>query len=231
MSFRILTVCTGNICRSPLAEQLLRDGLRDLPGVTVESAGTGALVGSGMPQQALALAAQYGVTDAEAHISRQLTEDIARGAGLVLALSRDHRQRIVELAPSVVRRTFTLREFAHIASQVTAEDLEESYEAPGASHGSRRSRREALEGATDGAGSGASEQDIVAAALAAAVAAAAPLRGLVAPLENAADYDVVDPFRRSDETYQRSGRELVPAAETIVAYLEGVVDWAKARTA
>ncbi len=42
--FKILTVCTGNICRSPLAEGLLRKVLRGLP-VEVSSAGTGALVG------------------------------------------------------------------------------------------------------------------------------------------------------------------------------------------
>ena len=64
MSFSILTVCSGNICRSPLAEQLLRVGLTDLAGVTVSSAGTIALVGEGMPAEAQALSVRYGATDA-----------------------------------------------------------------------------------------------------------------------------------------------------------------------
>ena len=47
-SFTILTVCTGNVCRSPIAEKLLRLELRDLPGVRVHSAGTNALVNAPM---------------------------------------------------------------------------------------------------------------------------------------------------------------------------------------
>ncbi|WP_461170405.1 arsenate reductase/protein-tyrosine-phosphatase family protein [Arthrobacter sp. Z1-15] len=49
--FRILTVCTGNICRSPMAERLLQTGFDEMaPGeFTVASAGTGALLGSGIP--------------------------------------------------------------------------------------------------------------------------------------------------------------------------------------
>ena len=53
MTFSVLTVCTGNICRSPLAELILAASLSDIPDVRVESAGTGALVGHGMPDPAL----------------------------------------------------------------------------------------------------------------------------------------------------------------------------------
>ncbi|MGB3377055.1 MAG: hypothetical protein WBA87_18175, partial [Microbacterium sp.] len=57
----ILTVCTGNICRSALAESVLATRLTDLD-VRVHSAGTQALVGHGMPREARALAERNGVT-------------------------------------------------------------------------------------------------------------------------------------------------------------------------
>ena len=123
MSFTILTVCSGNICRSPLAEQLLRAGLAGIDGVTVGSAGTIAMVGAGMPAEAKALAVRYGSTDAESHQARQLDEQAIRDADLVLGLAREHRRAVVELVPAATRRTFTLREFARLAASVTDIDL------------------------------------------------------------------------------------------------------------
>src|SRR5690606_19666664 len=81
----ILTVCTGNICRSPLGEVLLRARLSDLD-VMVHSAGTHALVGRGMPEQARELALRHGASGADAtgHKARLLTERLVQDADLVL---------------------------------------------------------------------------------------------------------------------------------------------------
>lgn len=113
MTFRILTVCTGNICRSPVAELLLARGLAGLPGVQVASAGTGALVGAGIPDPALRLLDAEGV-DGRDHRSRQLTSAMIREADLVLAMAREHRRAVVELVPAATRRTFTVRELARV---------------------------------------------------------------------------------------------------------------------
>lgn len=113
--FRILTVCTGNICRSPAAERLLAARLG--PSVEVRSAGTAALVGSPMEPLMARLAAQVGAS-VEGFAARQVSDLELRQADLVLALTRDHRSRIVELAPVVVRRTYTLLEFAHIVRAI-----------------------------------------------------------------------------------------------------------------
>ncbi|WP_333811262.1 hypothetical protein [Timonella senegalensis] len=99
--FTILTVCTGNICRSPLGEQLLALGLANVPEVHVESAGTQALVGKGMTEQSQAIASSLGVAHPETHASRQVTEDILDQANLIFAMSREHRRAIVELNPRV----------------------------------------------------------------------------------------------------------------------------------
>lgn len=113
--FRILTVCTGNICRSPMAERLLQLGLDEqAPGqFLVESAGTGALVGNPIDPRVAGMIRVFGGS-AEDFAARQLTPQILQGKDLVLTLTREHRSKVVELDPSMLRRTYTLREFARI---------------------------------------------------------------------------------------------------------------------
>lgn len=122
-SFKILTVCTGNICRSALAEGLLRKVLRGLP-VEVSSAGTGALVGESMPDPQLRIAADLGVEDAPQHRARQLDASMLEEADLVLALAREHRRAVAELLPKASRTTFTLREFARIAEGISTDEVD-----------------------------------------------------------------------------------------------------------
>lgn len=121
--FKILTVCTGNICRSSLAEGLLRKVLRGLP-VEVSSAGTGALVGHPMPDPQLQIAADLAVDDAEQHRARQMTAEMLAQADLVIALAREHRRAVVELVPRASRVAFTLREFARIADSISDDELD-----------------------------------------------------------------------------------------------------------
>jgi len=193
-TFRILTVCTGNICRSPLAEQYLRAGLSSagVSDVIVESAGTMAQDGQAMPRQALNLARTYGVADAEAHGARYLFEGHVAGADLVLAMGRDHRRAVVSLFPRASRYAFTLREFARLAQDMTADDL---------------------------AGAASLESANVAGRLRAAVAAVAARRGLVAPVAEVVDDDIVDPYKLDDAVFAESGRQLVPAADVVVKLL------------
>lgn len=120
--FRILTVCTGNICRSPLAESLLRKGLAGLP-VELLSAGTRAVVNDPMPPQIQSIALDHDVHDAANHRSRQVTKTDILSADLVLALDRAHRREIVEMLPRASRYTFTLREFARLSNSVPDQDL------------------------------------------------------------------------------------------------------------
>ena len=73
MTFRVLVVCTGNICRSPMAEHLLRAGLaaRGVEGVEVSSAGTHGLVGEPVQQHASAVLTERGI-DHSAFAARRL---------------------------------------------------------------------------------------------------------------------------------------------------------------
>ena len=110
--FSVLFVCTGNICRSPLGERLLRARLHSSE-FEVTSAGVMAMVGSPMdPVAAMQLHALGG--SSEGFVARQMTEKMIGQADLVLAATRSHRERILEERPAALRRTFTLLEFADL---------------------------------------------------------------------------------------------------------------------
>lgn len=113
--FRILTVCTGNICRSPLAERLLQSGLDEAaPGAfAVASSGVRALAGQPAHPRSAEIAERLG-SSLDAFEARQLTQLHVSEADLVLILAEEHRGPVLTLAPSALRRTFTLREFARI---------------------------------------------------------------------------------------------------------------------
>lgn len=103
---RILVVCVGNICRSPMAEYLLRHKLKS-DKVTVESAGIGALVGKPADPTTLAILAEQGI-DAGEHRARQVTEQMLGQTDLILAMELKHLQRLHSMAPQIRGRAFLL---------------------------------------------------------------------------------------------------------------------------
>ncbi|WP_104203649.1 low molecular weight protein-tyrosine-phosphatase [Billgrantia saliphila] len=95
MFHKILVVCTGNICRSPVGEALLRQAL---PGHRIASAGLGALVGHAAEPTAARLAEAEGL-DLSAHRARQIDADMVREADLLLVMSEGQRLAIAERFP------------------------------------------------------------------------------------------------------------------------------------
>lgn len=124
MTFRILTVCTGNICRSPRAAQLLSANLSS-DRFEMHSAGVAALEGAPMPAEAQDIAARLGLTSHQDHRGRQLVADEVTRADVVFAMDREHWRSVVEMHPPAVRYAYTLTEFVHIASNIPKTDLVE----------------------------------------------------------------------------------------------------------
>ena len=91
MISRVLVVCVGNICRSPMAEALLRDALGDQEDVIVESAGLGAMVGQPASEHAVTLMQERGI-DISAHRGRQITPDMVQAADLILVMEAGHKR-------------------------------------------------------------------------------------------------------------------------------------------
>jgi protein-tyrosine phosphatase len=188
--FTILVVCTGNICRSPVAERLLRaqfDAL-GLP-VVVHSAGTQSMVGHDMTPEAAHLAAHYGA-DPVNHASKQLTEQQITDADLILTATRDHRSKVVSLHPRAARHTYTLNQFARLAP-AAVESLADPDAAPASS----------VELAE-------TPQTDLATQLRNLVAEIAATRGFSPPPLHPDDDDIEDPYRQSTEVYARVGAVL-----------------------
>ena len=187
---RILTVCTGNVCRSPYAAVLLRHGLDEVrPGAfEVTSAGTHALVGRPIDEGSARRLAAIGLADAE-FTARLVTSRVLRDQALVLVMTSAHKERVLEESPPAFRRTFTILEFAHALDDI----------------GGRQNWAALL------AAAGADDVVTRWRELPALIAAnwRRP-RGL--------DRDVVDPFKREDAVFDEMRDQLEPAVRTITTW-------------
>jgi protein-tyrosine-phosphatase len=110
----VLFVCTGNTCRSPMAELLMQQSLAkclkcsveelEAHGVTVISAGIAAAPGCPPAAEAVQVIREYGM-DLSRHEAQPLTEKLARDADLIVAMTASHMQSIVERWPDAASRT------------------------------------------------------------------------------------------------------------------------------
>jgi protein-tyrosine phosphatase len=185
----ILAVCTGNLCRSPVVERLLRLGFTSgwpsaSSALPIASAGTNAALGLKIPDPFMTRLASIGA-ETSPFAPRQVTRRMVAGAELVITATRAHRATVVELYPRAVHYTFTLRELARLAAELPLGE-----QVPTEPLGRLR----------------------------AFVAAAASARGAYLPGDPAAD-DVADPYGGNDARYAQVWGDLVDATSEVLAAL------------
>lgn len=98
----ILVVCVANICRSPIADLLLKAAM---PEKNISSAGINAAVGKPMHKHSIQLTSQLGI-DCSQHVSRQLTKKMCRESDLILVMEKDHIDAVLSIDPTVTGKIF-----------------------------------------------------------------------------------------------------------------------------
>ena len=111
---RVLFICTGNICRSPMGELLFRTYTQGTS-LEVGSAGTHSLAGHSIDPSSKALLDAVGI-DSSQFRSTQLTQDIADNSDLILCFEPEQRHNIVVIAPTALPYTFTLTDFSNMCA-------------------------------------------------------------------------------------------------------------------
>lgn len=124
----IVFVCTGNICRSPMASAFATKiiGQRHLE---VEIASAGVLEAGHIPtRDGIEAMSEHGL-DISQHLSSTMQERLVPPPNLVIAMAREHSRRIADLWPELWPRTFTLKEFVRLATHTGPRPPEENVEA------------------------------------------------------------------------------------------------------
>jgi len=194
-TFRILFVCTGNICRSPIAERLTRLELDSRLGraagrIVVESAGTWGHEGAPMEAHAATVLGEYGA-DAAGFAGRELLDEHVIDADLVLTATLDHRAQVISMGHSAGLRTFTLKEFTRLVQRVAPRTR------PDPRDGARLTERAR-----------------------ALVRAAAALRGWLLAASPESD-EVDDPYGAPIGMFRNCGEEIFDALDPVVTALTG----------
>lgn len=122
---KILFVCTGNSCRSIMAEGLMREALKRLgkEGITVASAGVSAIDGFNPTKETVESMMARGI-DVSAARSKSITEEMIKDYDLILVMTAHHRDEIIERFPQADHKTHILKKYGLQNSSVAEGNID-----------------------------------------------------------------------------------------------------------
>jgi protein-tyrosine-phosphatase len=106
-----LTICTGNICRSPMAEGILKKFLEGRTNAPVSSSGTHALIGNPASEFSVIACGESGV-DISRHRAKMLTPEMIRTSDIILCMEHYHVERVLSVDVQAHERVFNLADFS-----------------------------------------------------------------------------------------------------------------------
>lgn len=191
-AFRLVTVCTANICRSPAMASVLLNGVEGRPGlldsgIHLTSAGVAAAPGIAIDSRTAEALERAGFP-VPGTVSTQLQPEQIASADLILTASRRHRAKIVRTLPQAREWTFTMREFARYCELVSADTLQGDHDP--------------------------------AARLRTALAQAQEMRGFAVPARPEDD-DLADPIDGAPRVHRKMVRLIAASADSILAVTAG----------
>ena len=118
---KILVVCTGNACRSPMAEGFLRKELSQADGFIITSAGISAASGMRPTPYAVDVMKDEGI-DISGYLASVLSKEFAKAADIILVMTKTHKDIIVDIMPDVKDKAVLYNEFANLDNNADIED-------------------------------------------------------------------------------------------------------------
>ena len=130
---QVLFVCTGNTCRSSMAEYLFRDMVKESgreDEITIASAGVSATTDNPAADQAIEVLSRRGIGEIEDHTATPVSDEVVKDVDLILTMTQSHKRMLLNQYPELEERVYTLKEYTKQEQEDGDLDIKDPYGQP-----------------------------------------------------------------------------------------------------